>query len=376
MASRLLRITLLIIVPISSMLFTQAQTKTENVILITLDGVRWQEIFQGVDKRFFDHPKYILHKRFHEDFKKEFWRDDAHERRKILFPFLWNTVAKDGQLYGNREKGSNANITNKIQYSYPGYSEILTGVADPTIVSNAKIPNNNWTFLEWLEKTQGYKGKTAAFASWNVFPFIFNRDGNDIFTNFGFEPMEIMLGNPRIKELNQLQLDIPVPWDQVRFDAYTFNFAFEYLKEKRPKVLYISLGETDDYAHDSQYDRYITSAQKSDEFIARLWTWVQNDADYKNKTTLLITTDHGRGYVELAHWKDHGKVESTAEDGDKAIWIAVIGPDTPASGEMKNTKDVKQNQIAKTLVKMMGFNYQATHPTLKAGEVIEMMTKK
>ena len=25
--------------------------KTQNVILITLDGVRWQEVFQGADKR-------------------------------------------------------------------------------------------------------------------------------------------------------------------------------------------------------------------------------------------------------------------------------------------------------------------------------------
>ena len=375
MSSRIFQVILLIIISISSTAVTQAQTKTENVILITLDGVRWREIFQGVDKRYFDHPEYILHKRFHENFKKEFWHDDVNERRKILFPFLWNTIATEGQLYGNREKGSNANITNKIHYSYPGYSEILTGVADPVFVDNAKILNKNWSFLEWLEKTQGYKGKTAAFAGWDVFPYIFNRDRNDIFTNFGFEPMEIMLDNPRIKELNQLQLDIPVPWDQVRFDAYTFNFAFEYLKEKRPNVLYISLAETDDYAHDGQYDRYITSAQKSDEFISRLWNWVQNDPEYKDKTTLLITTDHGRGYVELADWKEHGEMDIASDEGDKAIWMAVIGPDTPATGEMKNTTDVKQNQIARTLMKMMGFDYEANHETLKAGNVIEAMMK-
>ncbi|MBL4603220.1 MAG: sulfatase-like hydrolase/transferase [Emcibacteraceae bacterium] len=184
-----------------------------------------------------------------------------------------------------------------------------------------------------------------------------------------------MLDNPRIKELNQLQLDIPVPWDQVRFDAYTFNFAFEYLKEKRPNVLYISLAETDDYAHDGQYDRYITSAQKSDEFISRLWNWVQNDPEYKDKTTLLITTDHGRGYVELADWKEHGEMDIASDEGDKAIWMAVIGPDTPATGEMKNTTDVKQNQIARTLMKMMGFDYEANHETLKAGNVIEAMMK-
>lgn len=358
-------------IPINSLL---AKGKTENVILITLDGMRWQEIFQGVDKRYFDQMDYIVYEKTHDQFKEKYWHETAEERRKILFPFLWNVIAKEGQIYGNREKGSNVNIVNKIHYSYPGYSEILTGVADPTIVNNDKILNPTWTFLQWMEEKQDYKGKTAAFASWDVFPYIFNVDNNDLFTNFGFEKMDILLDNENIQIANEIQDDIPVPWDAVRFDIFTFTYAFEYLKEKRPKALFISFGETDDYAHDGQYDRYINSAQKTDEFISRIWNWVQNDPEYKDKTTLLITTDHGRGYVTLEDWKSHGFMwDFTDEKTDQAIWMAVIGPDTPAGGEMQNVADIKQNQVAATLMKLIGLEYQSSNEALDAGKAIDMM---
>ena len=366
-----IRTILLILISIFSITITQAQGKTENIILITYDGMRWQEVFQGIDQRFFNQDEYISYKNTHDQFKKKYWRDTAEQRREVLFPFLWNTIAKQGQIYGNRTLGSNANITNTYHFSYPGYNEILTGFADLKIDSNDKILNENWTFLEWLEHQDGYKGKTAAFASWDVFAYIINKERSGVFTNSGFDQMEIMQDNPRIKELNQLQLDMPIPWDTVRFDTFTFNFALEYLKEKRPKALYISLGETDDFAHEGYYDRHINSAQKTDEFISRIWNWVQSDPDYKDKTTLLITTDHGRGYVELDDWKHHGEMDITAEDGDRAIWMAVIGPDTPALGEMKNTDDVKQNQIARTLVEFLGLDYESSHETLKAGKAID-----
>lgn len=358
--------------------------RTENVILITLDGVRWQEVFEGVDRRFFDQKNFLAYKKTHDDFKKEFWREKPEDRRKILFPFLWNVVAKKGQLYGNRYQGSRADITNKLHFSYPGYNEILTGFADPRIKSNDKMANPNWTFLEWLDHQPNLKGRTAAFGSWDVFPYIINEKRSGIFVNAGFEPMDIMLDNPRILQLNQLQKDIPSPWDTVRLDAFTFNFAFEYLKEKQPKALYISLGETDDFAHDGHYDQYIYAARRADDFIGKLWHWVQNNPHYRNKTTLLIATDHGRGHREIEQWKHHGRFAYTDENGQKkiadikgddTIWMAVIGPDTPATGEMKHVRGIKQNQIAATLVKFMGLKYKASHVTIPAGKPIDMMFK-
>ncbi|MEZ5758988.1 MAG: hypothetical protein R3D86_12280 [Emcibacteraceae bacterium] len=359
--------------------FAQAAGKTENVILISLDGMRWQEVFNGFDKRFLDQEEYAKYHYTYADFKNKFWDNNPEAARKKLFPFLWTTVATKGQLYGNREKGSNANITNSYHFSYPGYNEILTGFADPRINSNDKVLNPNKTFLEWLDEMPDYKGKTAAFASWDVFPYIINQQRSHVFLNAGFDDMTPL--NDRVKVLNKLQQDTPSPWDSVRMDAFTYNFATEYMKANHPKALYISFGETDDFAHDGFYDQYMLAAHRADDFIGRIWQFVQNDPQYKDKTTLLVTTDHGRGDDSLESWKSHGAHEGPNGNvayfsGDDQIWMAVIGPDTPASGEMKNTDDVKQAQIAATLMKLLGLDYQGTHESLKAGKPIEAMIKK
>ena len=51
-------------------LIAQQKLKTENVVLITLDGMRWQEVFNGAEKRL------IVKKEFVDDtasLKKLFW---------------------------------------------------------------------------------------------------------------------------------------------------------------------------------------------------------------------------------------------------------------------------------------------------------------
>src|SRR3954452_5578393 len=92
-----------------STLTTFSQRKTENLVIVTLDGMRWQEVFGGVDSAI------IVNKSFTKDSEqivKNFWSDDPPERRKKLFPFFWNTIASHGQLYGNRNAGCEVNNEN------------------------------------------------------------------------------------------------------------------------------------------------------------------------------------------------------------------------------------------------------------------------
>src|ERR1700733_14619626 len=83
--------------------------KTENVIVVTLDGMRWQEVFGGVDSTIMNNPAYT---HAQKEVSALLWNEDAVERRKKLFPFLWSTVVQQGQLYGNRNAGSNVNNAN------------------------------------------------------------------------------------------------------------------------------------------------------------------------------------------------------------------------------------------------------------------------
>ena len=153
-------------------------------MLITLDGFRWQEVFNGGDSSFMRQQQHLKDPKL----KEKFWRDDLSERRKALLPFFWNTIAAKGQLYGNRSAGCKVNVTNNQWFSYPGYNEILTGSADnERIHSNDKLYNPNTNVLEFINAQAAFKGKVAAFTSWDVFPYIINDKRNSIFRQCGID---------------------------------------------------------------------------------------------------------------------------------------------------------------------------------------------
>jgi hypothetical protein len=340
----------------------QSNLKTENVFIITLDGLRWQELFSGADSALIRNKDFTPNAK---ELNSLFWAETATERRSKLMPFFWTTLSTEGQLYGNRLLENNVNCSNKMWFSYPGYNEILCGFADDErIHSNDKIDNPNVTVLEFLNKRKKYGGKVAAFASWDVIPFIVNEKRSGVPVNGGYEIASGKNLTEREIFLNELQPRIPGHWGSVRQDAFTHFYAFEYLKKNKPKILYISYGETDDFAHDGRYDEYLKSANRTDQFIRDLWVWTQSNPAYKDKTTFLITTDHGRGTVPKETWKNHGDEIAGADQ----IWFAVIGPDTPPQGEQKKKDQLYQNQVAKTAAAFLGVEYTNEK---KVGDVIE-----
>ena len=118
-------------------------------------------------------------------------------------------------------------------------------------------------------------------------------------------------------------------------------------------MLYIGLGETDEWGHGRRYDLYLDSANKADRFLAETWQMLQKMPQYKDKTALVVTTDHGRGSTRV-DWTDHGKKVPGAE----FIWIAVLGPDTPALGEREGV-EATQSQVAATIAALLGADFNA-----------------
>lgn len=329
---------------------SQSKLKTENVILITFDGLRWQEVFTGADEKLISDKTAVSDT---STLKKLYWAKTPEKRRQLLMPFFWNVIATQGQLYGNRNDGNKVNTTNKMWFSYPGYNEILSGSADDVRVnSNDPVDNPNTTVLEVLNKLSQFSGKIVAFTSWETFPWIINTKRSGIPVNSGY--VKVLNPNEQEKLLNDLMFQLPNKSGGTRPDAFTFHYAFEYLKKNKPRVLFISFDETDHFAHEGEYDQYLASAHYTDDFIRILWEWVQTNPAYKDKTTLLITTDHGRGNGSSPEdWRHHGSKIPNADE----IWIAILGPDTPAKGEVNEKQQLFQNQVAKTLASFLGIDY-------------------
>jgi hypothetical protein len=329
---------------LSNLLRPQDAPSQNNVFLITLDGFRWQELFFGADSAI------LAHSRFSNDKQpaSQFWVADTTERRSKLLPFFWNVVAKRGQLFGNRTFGNNVNITNLYRLSYPGYNEILTGRADPTIYSNERKRNQNTTLLEYLNALPAYNGKVAAFTSWNAFPFILNEKRSNVYVNCTFDEKSSLL----FKMKTTAGASLPRFYDEAkntRNDWATFFAAQHYIKRQLPKVVFIGLGGTDEYAHQKKYGKYLQQAAQADSIISELWNLVQAHPYYKDRTTFIITTDHGRG-GSARNWYKHGFLT----EGASQTWLALLGAGIEPRGELKMALRIYQDQLAGTVSALLG----------------------
>jgi len=332
-----------------------AEHKTRHIIFVMTDGLRWQEVFGGADAALVNKKNGKVAKE--AALRTAYWRETPEARREALMPFLWTVVAKQGQIFGNRDKGSDAYVTNGMFFSYPGYNETLCGFADPRIKSNDKVPNPNVTVLEWLTKRPGFQGEVAVFGAWDVIGSVFNPERSKLVANAGWDAFTGMPETPKLELLNRLKAETPRVWDDEPFDALPFYTAVEYLKAKKPKILYLSLGETDDWAHAGLYAAYLDSAHRVDAYVKAFWELTQSMPEYRGNTTLIFSPDHGRGQAPRK-WKDHGQKIPDS----KYIWMAFLGPDTAGQGERTNVRAVTENQIAATLAAFLGEDYVAEVP--------------
>src|SRR3569833_443144 len=275
--------------------------KTQNVIVVTLDGFRWQEMYRGIDST-------ILNSKYADDkagLRKRYWAQTAAERRKLLLPFFWSTIESQGQLYGDRDAGNYNEVANKYHFSYPGYNEIFTGFPDERMNTNNPVLNPNTNVVEYLDKQKGYEGKVAVFASWEAFPAIFNVGRSGLKVNAGYTDVQGTTIDDRIKHLNEMQHQAPHYLGDTRIDFMTYELGKEYMKQYKPRIMYMALDETDDMAHAGYYKMYLDDAHTEDGYLKELWDYIQSDPFYKDKTTLIITCDNGRGDASPDAWRDH-----------------------------------------------------------------------
>ncbi len=347
------RILLVIALFVHAVLLAQ-QGSVKNVILITTDGFRWQEVFNGMDATL------AADKRFSQGDSvgvfKAYWAATAAERRQKLMPFLWGTVAAKGRIYGNRALGNKVNVANPYWFSYPGYNELLTGFVDTAINTNAYPPNPNTNLFEWLNCQAGFKGHVAAFGAWDAFDRILNEKRSGFPVVCGMDSCGGSKPDAQQALITQMKATAYNPFGgEEALDMFTHYAAMEQLKQ-HPRALYISYGETDEWAHASHYKDYLNAAHAVDKWIGDIWNYVQSDPFYRDNTVILVTVDHGRGNGD--QWTSHN---SKIPDSDQ-IWFAVIGAGIKPGGEVNGDMQLYQRQVAGTLAQLLHMDYKCEHP--------------
>ncbi|MEZ0266064.1 MAG: alkaline phosphatase family protein [Phycisphaerae bacterium] len=326
-----------------------AEPPAHNVIVVTLDGVRWQEVFGGYDPLL--NTKEGGGVAAPATLDKLYKRPSAEEARATLMPFLWDTLSKRGQIFGDRGVNNVGKVRNPFRFSYPGYSELTCGHVDPRIDSNKPTPNPNVTVFEWLNRRPGFEGKVAVYGAWNVIGAVVNPKRSGVYAVTGWDPITPINGgelSDKQRWINHLLATTTRQWAEEAPDALAAEAALEHLVRHKPRVLWVSLGEPDEWAHARRYDLYLETVRRCDDAVRRLWETAQAMPEYAGKTALIVTTDHGRGSTP-ADWTNHG----AKVPGADGWWAALMGPGISAKG-VRGEGEVWQAQVAATVAASVG----------------------
>lgn len=81
--------------------------KADYIFIVTIDGLRWQEVFEGADslliRENIKQPNLYL---------EQYYDPQPERRRSLLMPFFWKTLVQNGQIYGNRNKHNFMDVAN------------------------------------------------------------------------------------------------------------------------------------------------------------------------------------------------------------------------------------------------------------------------
>src|SRR5690625_4208938 len=359
----------------------------KKVVVITLDGVRWQEVFRGADST-------LLADYGSEQGKEIFWSDDKEIRKNKLFDT--NFFANIGSLYGNRDKGSPVYVKNSHRISYPGYHEIFTGNIGG-VASNAATENPHETVFEYINRQPGYDEITdvQVYAMWKRMRELFRVQSSKFML---FSPMQIEYGQPKEtinlmhwmtenfrqnlegKDIDEFDVDyeeIISTFNNIHGDLLPFGRNIleseqtelllyatgkEFMKKTKPKATYFQFSLSDSFGHSGKYEDHLKSIHNVSVFIKDLIQYIDNDPFYAGKTSILITTDHGRGIG--GNWKRHGGHVSRSDE----IWFVLINPEESAKGEVSDTRQYYQIQFAPTMGELIGIPYKPEHNTAEPME--------
>ena len=337
------------VVALAALLSCNKGDDDPRLVIITFDGLRWQELFSGADEDLVESTRFV---RNPEALKQAYWRETPQERREALMPFVWSYVPEHGYLVGNREKNSLMQVSNAMHFSYPGYSEMFCGWPDDErVTSNDPIPNPNVSVLEVVNRDPRYKGKVMMYSSWESIRFAMNNDRGGFPGSAGHEPSYTDSDVARLMQ----DIDAGIPdggiGDTERLDCVTYGMAMETLKAEHPKVFHVGFGDTDSFAHRSRYDLYLDAAHWTDLYIRRIVEYCESDPFYKGKTTYLLTCDHGRGTG--AAFRHHGDYIR----GASQTWFMAFGKGVPVQGETSDNGIFYTKQFAATIADILGVDF-------------------
>lgn len=256
-----------------------------HVLLVTLDGARWQDVLA---------------------------QPGAFSATPAM-PKLLALVAQNGVALP-------ATTSSTVPLSLPGYQALAAG--GPTSCEGndcARITTE--TLAEGLARRLALPSEqVAVFASWARLSFAATSADGTVTVDAPARAQP-RPGGP--------------PWEDARWDSETATLALAHLARHRPRFLHLALLDTDEWAHRRDTGRTVEALRSADDAIARLLDVVRSwPEDERRLTTLLVTTDHGRGPGAL--WHSHAPF-----DASRDIFLVAVGDLVRGGDDVATHADVR-----------------------------------
>lgn len=275
------------------------QYKTKNVILVVVDGLRYTE---G-------------------------WGDST--RRYI--PRMSGIFSKEGVI--------NTQFYNQGDtYTSAGHSSLTTGIYQTIDNGGHEVPDNPSLFQYWNQVYRKDQKKSWIIASKDKLAVL--GDCKNRYWSGKYNPM-VNAG-----------IDGRGTGSGYREDSLTLKTAIEILKENQPNLVLINFRDPDYSAHSGVWTSYVEGIRKTDEYVYRLWQFLQNDLYYRNTTTLIVTSDHGRHLDSVADgFVSHGD----GCEGCRHLVFFATGPDFIKNLQVMTSRE--QIDVPVTMAELLGFEF-------------------
>jgi arylsulfatase A-like enzyme len=269
--------------------------KTQHVIVVVVDGARYSET----------------------------WGDTAH----TYIPFRGTQLFNEGVVYTNFQNSGST-------WTSSGHASICTGYNESLENSGNELPLYP-SFMQYWRKAN----RQPAEKAW----VITSKDKLFILANCRDEDWQ-SLYTPKYDCGNN------GPFTGYRDDSTTVEHVFAVCNQYRPDLLLINLKEPDAIGHAGDWNGYLNQIAKTDQYLARIWQYIQNDPYYKNTTTLVVTNDHGRHLDGVSNgFVSHG--DNCA--GCRHVECVMVGPDFKKGMYTDIYRD--QRDISATIAELLHF---------------------
>jgi predicted AlkP superfamily pyrophosphatase or phosphodiesterase len=243
--------------------------ETKNVIVVVVDGARYSET----------------------------WGDDTHQ----YVPRMSNQLSKKGTIYTQF-------YNDGPTYTNAGHTAISTGNYQEINNGGTELPEYPSFLQHWLQANQ-----KDSMAAWVVS----SKDKLEVLSDC-HEPNWKGRNNPATNCGNN---GLGTGY---RHDSLTFKNIIEVLSNHKPNLMLVNFREPDYSAHQGEWEGYTKGIADTDEYIYKIWRFIENDPFYKGTTAMFVTNDHGRHLEGIGNgYTSHGD----GCEGCRHINLFACGPD-------------------------------------------------